>query len=108
VHDQGLTVLLTTSYLGEAERCARVVVLHEGKVLAEGRPAGVSELAAGRTSLVEPPAGETARELQARLLGQPGVVDAVPEGGRVRLVRADGGDEQAAAVPCKRDLKTAL
>ncbi len=99
VQDQGLTVLLTTSYLGEAERCARVVVLHEGKVLAEGRPEEVSQLAAGRTFLVEPPAGETARELQARLLGEPGIVDAVPEGGRVRFVRADTNGEQMGAVP---------
>ena len=37
VNEQGLTVLLSTSYLDEAERCAHVVVLHEGKVLAQGR-----------------------------------------------------------------------
>ena len=34
---QGLTVLLSTSYLDEAERCGHVVVLHQGKVLAQGR-----------------------------------------------------------------------
>ena len=65
-----------------------VIVLHQGKVLAQGRPAEVSGLAAGRTFLAEPPAGQTARGLQARLLDDAGVVDAVPEGGRVRLVRA--------------------
>jgi ABC-2 type transport system ATP-binding protein len=90
VHDQGLAVLLSTSYLDEAERCGHVIVLHEGKVLAQGRPADVSGLAAGRTFLAEPPAGTKARELQARLLDDPDVVDAVPEGGRVRFVRADG------------------
>jgi ABC-2 type transport system ATP-binding protein len=89
VQDQDLTVLVTTSYLGEAERCAHVVILHEGKVLAAGPPAEVSRLAAGRTFLAEPPAGEPARELQARLLDNPGIVDAVPEGGRVRIVRAE-------------------
>ena len=31
VHDQGLTVLLSTSYLDEAERCGHIVVLHQGK-----------------------------------------------------------------------------
>jgi ABC-2 type transport system ATP-binding protein len=31
VNEQGLTVLLSTSYLDEAERCAHVVVLHEGR-----------------------------------------------------------------------------
>ena len=92
VHDEGQSVLLSTSYLDEAERCDRVVVLHEGKVLAQGAPAEVSAVAAGRTFFVTPPAGQTARGLQARLLNQPGVVDAVPEGGQVRLVRAPADD----------------
>ena len=38
VDDQGLTVLLSTSYLDEAERCGHVVVMHQGKVLAQGLP----------------------------------------------------------------------
>ena len=41
VDDQGLTVLLSTSYLDEAERCGHVVVMHQGKVLAQGPPSDV-------------------------------------------------------------------
>jgi ABC-2 type transport system ATP-binding protein len=88
VGDQGLTVLLSTSYLDEAERCGYVVVMHQGKVLAQGPPSDVAELAAGRVFVAEPPAGQKAREFQARLLDRSGIVDAVPEGGRVRFVRA--------------------
>jgi len=88
VSDQGLTVLLSTSYLDEAERCDRVVVIHQGKVLAQGHPGEVTGLAAGRVFLAEPPTGRKAREFQARLLDHPAVIDAVPEGGRVRFVRA--------------------
>jgi ABC-2 type transport system permease protein len=86
VHEQGLTVLLSTSYLDEAERCGHVVVLHQGKVLTQGRPEEVSAVAVGRTYLAEPPPGQPARQLQARLLDDPTVVDAVPEGGRVRFI----------------------
>jgi len=86
VKDQGLTVLLSTSYLDEAERCEHVVVLHKGKVLAQGEPAEVRHLAAGRTFMAEPPPGQPARELQARLLDDPHLVDAVPEAGHVRFV----------------------
>ncbi len=87
VHDEKLTVLLSTSYLDEAERCGHVVVMHHGKALAQGRPSEVSELAAGRVFLATPPAGCKAREFQARLLDRPDIVDAVPESGRVRFVR---------------------
>jgi ABC-2 type transport system ATP-binding protein len=86
VNEQGLTVLLSTAYLDEAERCGHAVVMYQGKVLVQGRPDEVSGLAAGRTFVVEPSAGQTARGLQARLLDDPDVVDAVPEGGRVRFV----------------------
>ena len=88
VHEQGLSVLLSTSYLDEAERCGHVVVMHRGKVLAQGGPGEISQLAAGRSFLADPPAGIKAREFQARLLDQPAVIDAVPVGGQVRLVQA--------------------
>jgi ABC-2 type transport system ATP-binding protein len=94
VHDQGLTVLVSTSYLDEAERCNHAIVLEQGRVLAQGPPKEVSHLAAGRTFLVEPPAGQPPRELQSRLLDESDVVDAVPEAGQVRLVRAEDADRQ--------------
>jgi pyoluteorin transport system ATP-binding protein len=87
VHDEGLTVVVSTSYLDEAEHCGHVVVLHSGKVLAQGAPAEVTALAAHRTFIAAPPDGQTARGLQSRLLDDPDVVDAVPEAGRVRFVR---------------------
>jgi ABC-2 type transport system ATP-binding protein len=88
VNQRGLTVLVSTSYLDEAERCGHVVVLHEGKVLAQGRPDEVSGLASGRVFIAEASTGWTPRGMQARLLDDPEVIDAVPEGGRVRLVMA--------------------
>src|SRR5580700_7272617 len=87
VHEQHLTVMLSTSYLDEAERCDHVVVLREGKALAQGPPSEVSALAAGHTFLVNPPDGVPARKLQAQLLDNPNIIDASPEAGRVRFVR---------------------
>jgi ABC-2 type transport system ATP-binding protein len=92
VHEQGLTVLLSTSYLDEAERCGHVIVLHEGKVLAQGPPTDVTRLAAGRVFLADPSAGQRARDLQARLLDDQAIVDALPLGGRVRFVRGVGNE----------------
>jgi len=91
VDQQGLTVLMSTSYLDEAERCGQVIVMHRGKVLAAGSPGDISRLAAGRVFLADPPSGRKAREFQAQLLDRPDIVDAVPAGGRVRFVRAENG-----------------
>ncbi len=96
VNDQGLTVLISTSYLDEAERCKHAIVMHEGTVLAKGPPHSITEAAAGRAYLATPSAGEPARLLQARLLDDPNVTDAVPQGGKVRLVMAEGGAEGGA------------
>src|SRR5712692_6556544 len=90
VNEQSLTVLLSTSSLDEAERCGHVVVMHSGKALTQGHPAEIARLARNRIFVAEPPADRTARGLQARLLDDPGVAEAVPEAGRVRFVLADG------------------
>jgi ABC-2 type transport system permease protein len=97
VHEQSLTVLLSTSYLDEAERATHVVVLHHGQVLAQGPPTEISSLAAGHTFLAKPAARQTARAVQARLLDIPNVVDAVPEGGQVRFVLDKTADAAAVA-----------
>jgi ABC-2 type transport system ATP-binding protein len=91
VDDEDLTVLLSTSYLDEAERCGNVIVLYSGKTLAQGSPREISNIASDRTFVADPPSERTARGLQVRLLSDPTIVDAVPEAGRVRFVRAESG-----------------
>jgi ABC-2 type transport system ATP-binding protein len=90
VKTQNLTVLLSTSYLDEAEHCDHVAVMQHGKVLTQGRPGEVSRLALARSFLADPPPGHKAREFQARLLDHPDIIDAVPIGGQVRFVLREG------------------
>jgi len=96
VDTQGLTVLLSTAYLDEAERCGHVIVLHQGKALAKGRPGDITDIARNRVFVAELPAGQSARTVQSRLLDEPDVIDAVPDAGRVRFVRADSSGTAAA------------
>ncbi len=98
VEDQGLTVLMSTAYLDEAERCSRTVVLYQGSVLTQGPPGEIAASAAGACFLVTPPAGQSARSVQAQLLDRSDVVDAVPDGGLVRVVTTRA---EAAAHPLR-------
>ena len=45
---QGITILMSTPYLDEAERCTRVALLHEGRVLALDEPGRLRDLMPGR------------------------------------------------------------
>ena len=49
VQEEGTTVLLSTAYLDEAERCDDVIILDEGKLIGQGPPSQFSEPLAGRT-----------------------------------------------------------
>jgi ABC-2 type transport system ATP-binding protein len=105
VHDEGLSVLLSTSYLDEAERCAHVIVLHKGKVLAHGSPDEISQFAEKRVYIIEPLPGSVPRELQTRLLNHPEVADAVPQAGQVRLITAS--TENKLPVPVATSIRPA-
>jgi ABC-2 type transport system ATP-binding protein len=101
VKDDGLSVVVSTSYLDEAEKSDHVVVLHEGHVLTQGTPESIRTRANGLTFLASPRDGEPARTLQARLLDDPSIIDAVPEGGQVRLIAKQLDSIQAKPVDAR-------
>ncbi len=82
VENEGLSVLVSTSYMDEAERCAHVVVLHEGKVLAR-RPAGRVAIPRQRSFSLSSRSGKNPLEqLQAELIDRTDVIDAVLKAAR--------------------------
>ena len=89
VRGQGMSVLLSTAYLDEAERCDEVLLLHEGKLIGAGKPSQFTQAMAGRSFQVRAP-GLPKRAVQAALSRLPGVTDAIIQGEAVRLVLAQG------------------
>lgn len=66
----GVTVLLTTHYLEEAERLAdRVAIIDQGRLLALGSPADLMEVERARHARFLAPAGLDLADLQRRLPG---------------------------------------
>jgi ABC-2 type transport system ATP-binding protein len=82
----GLTLVVATPYLDEAERCTRVVLMHEGHVLADDRPARIPDLMPG--TVIEVQAAPRAAALEA-LRADPSVVDAAVFGTTIH-VRFEG------------------
>jgi ABC-2 type transport system ATP-binding protein len=89
VHDEGVSVFVSTLYLDEAEHCHEVVILHEGVLLGQDTPANFSAPLRGRTWTAKIERRKP-RAIQARLAGAAGVIDAVVQGERVRLVLQEG------------------
>ena len=88
---RGLTIVMATPYLDEAERCGRVLLLHEGRVLAIDNPAALQAGFPGRLFEVVTAGGRPPLEA---LLAVSGVQDAQGFGGRAHVTTAVGsGDE---------------
>ncbi len=85
----GVAVLMSTAYLDEAERCVDLVILDEGRLLAQTDPASFRAPLAGRSFAVRGADGDR-RRLQKDLSGRAGVIDAQLQADEVRVILADG------------------
>ena len=82
----GVTILLTTHLMEEAERCDRLAILSRGELVATGRPRDLKQEIGGDVIAIASPSPEALRdEVEQRFGGPVTVVD-----GTVRLERADG------------------
>ena len=88
----GMTVVWSTAYLDEAERCPGVIMLDSGSVLFAGPPQELTARAQGRVFLLRADAGTHKRELALWTM-RPGIEDALIQGSRIRLVLAADAPE---------------
>jgi ABC-2 type transport system ATP-binding protein len=94
---QGIGVVWSTAYLDEAERCAEVLLLNEGRLLFQGDPRRMTGQVQGRVFLVRGVERQR-RDLLARLGGRPEVADSVIQGEALRLVMREGAGPPSAAM----------
>jgi ABC-2 type transport system ATP-binding protein len=90
---RGITIVMSTPYLDEAERCARVALLHEGRTLAVDHPAGLRRVISGRIVEVMAPARAGAT---AAIVALPGVSDVQVFGERLHVTIEDPADAAVA------------
>jgi ABC-2 type transport system ATP-binding protein len=83
---EGVTILLTSHILEEADRCDRLALLHQGAVVAEGSPGELRSRIGGDVVVLESDEADSLAERIGQRFGVPAaVVD-----GRVRVEIANG------------------
>lgn len=95
---EGMTILVSTAYLDEAERCGRVGLLNKGRLIRCDTPANLRASLAPRCFRAE---AENLREARQRLRKTAGVLGAEPAGAALHVYLKEGASvaaiEQAAA-----------
>lgn len=87
--DAGTTILVSTHYMDEAERCHRIAILDRGVLVADGTPLDLTGELAGRTLAVE---AAQPRQAQKVLLDLPDVISVAQIGNTLRVLMAGNGD----------------
>lgn len=90
---EGMTVLVSTHYMDEAERCDRIVYLANGKKLTEGSVADVIRESGLSTARAE---GDGIRRLASELQGKPGADHVAYFGSALHVSGADEAAMRAA------------
>ncbi len=86
LRDEGVTIVISTAYLDEAERCNRLALLNSGRVLYCDTPAGLKARMPGALVVILAPAG---REVRTAIAGLAGVSDVILVGDGVHAVVDD-------------------
>ncbi|RWB32509.1 MAG: ABC transporter ATP-binding protein [Mesorhizobium sp.] len=98
----GLTVLVSTHYMDEAERCHRISYISYGKMLATGTVDEVVRNAGLTTFVVQ---GPRLDQVAAALSDRPGVDQVAPFGATLHVVGSDKSTLQAALADVEKEHK---
>ena len=91
--DAGTTLLVSTHYMDEAERCHRIAILDRGVLVADGAPGELAGALRGRSVEVHATHPRHARQV---LSGLPGVLSVAQIGNTLRVLSAPGHDSATA------------
>jgi ABC-2 type transport system ATP-binding protein len=103
LHLQGVTMVVSTPYMDEAERCSSIALLHSGRLVVSGTPAEIKGLVHGEIIEVCPQGQgvNLMRQAQRVVRALPGVLEVQTYGNLLHLVVDD-------AAPCLPMVDAAL
>ncbi len=98
--DAGTTLLVSTHYMDEAERCHRIAILDRGVLVADGAPGELAGALSGRSVEVHATHPRHARQV---LAGLAGVLSVAQIGNSLRVLSAPGHDSAASVARALRE-----
>ncbi|HEY7873337.1 MAG TPA: ABC transporter ATP-binding protein [Rudaea sp.] len=87
--DAGTTILVSTHYMDEAERCHRLAILDRGRLVADGTPRELEDALPGQVLLVD---CANPHAVQNALAGFPGIAAMAQIGASLRVLGNDAAD----------------
>jgi ABC-2 type transport system ATP-binding protein len=90
--DAGTTILVSTHYMDEAERCHRLAILDHGRLVADGTPHELEDALPGQVLLID---CATPRAAQNALANLPGIAAMAQIGASLRVLGSDAADLRA-------------
>lgn len=97
---QGITILVSTSYMDEAERCERIALIHQGKILDVNTPAKLME---GMNQNLYNASATKMYPLLEALRTLPGVKDCYTFGATLHVVTDDGFNPDDAVIRLRQE-----
>ena len=92
LHLGGTTIIISTPYMDEAERCNRVALLHNGRLIRSDKPRDIQNSVEGDVIQLTPENWQTA---QQQLKQIPGVLEIQTYGNRLHVLLSPGEDNLA-------------
>jgi ABC-2 type transport system ATP-binding protein len=87
LREEGVTIIISTAYLDEAERCNRLTLLHDGHALYCDTPTALKQRMPGALVAISSSHG---RDVRSAIAGHPGVSHVILVGDGVHAVVDDG------------------
>jgi ABC-2 type transport system ATP-binding protein len=83
--NEDISVVWSTAYLDEAEKCNTVLLLNEGRLLFNGKPKDLTKRVDGRVFKISNIKGNR-REFLSQILTEENIIDGVIQGDNIRIV----------------------
>ncbi|MGC9257837.1 ATP-binding cassette domain-containing protein [Desulfurella sp.] len=107
IKSENVTIVWSTSYLDEAEKCSHIIALNDGNILYEGSPKELTNSISGRTFLVDLADKTKIRKFATEIIKNDQIIDSVIQGKSIRIITSKDFNPQSINIENSKLIQTA-